>query len=549
MAAGGYTGRNPGHNEPALDPTTVDGVGAVLPAPAEPREPTPPAVDADSPTATGGRIHIDLGPTAAAHVRKPDPVVWAIAAVVFAAYTAISVYKYLALQPSSWDLGIFTEAVKQYANFRAPIVDLRAPGLNLLGDHFHPIIALLGPFFRLFPSPVTLLVAQALLAAISVIPVGRAAADLLGTGASRAIAAAYGLSWGLQQLVSYDFHEVAFAVPLLACSLSALVRGKYRAAVWWAVPLVFVKEDQGFTVAAIGLLLAYAYRQRAAGLLLAGWGLAWSTLAIDVIVPYFNRQHQYWYFTAAQGQSGSLTPGHLLGQLFASPSAKLPTLALIGLVTMFATVRSPVALAAIPGLVFRFVSPVPASWGTAWHYNATVMPIVFIAAIDGLARMRAAEHDAIGDHVTWVGRTARGAGIALGRHGPAMMLAVALALAFQFPLSNLWDPRTYTPSPQLAAARAGMALVPSGATVTTDLELLAPLAARTGTYWIGNQSKRPWLGVYPANPPTQYFVLDEYSLDWNGQPPSSLTSYVHSIEPGKGYQLIFSRDGIFVYRR
>lgn len=548
MEAGGDTGLNPGHSGPALEPTVAD---AVLPTSAEAREPTPPAVDVDLPTATGGQIHIDLGRTKEPErsVRKADPVVWAIAAAVFAAYTAISVYKYLALQPSSWDLGIFTEAVKQYANLRAPIVDLRASGLDLLGDHFHPIIALLGPFFRLFPSPVTLLVAQALLAAVSVIPVGRAAADLLGAGAGRAIAAAYGLSWGLQQLVSYDFHEVAFAVPLLALSLSALVRGRYRAAVWWAVPLVFVKEDQGFTVAAIGLLLAYTYRQRTAGLLLAGWGLGWSALAIDVIIPYFNRQHQYWYFTAAQGQSGPITPSHLLGQLLASPSAKLPTLALIGLVTMFAAVRSPVALAAIPGLLFRFVSPVPAAWGTAWHYNATVMPIVFVAAIDALARLRAAEDEAPREDLTWIGRAVRGTGVALGRHGPAMMLAVALALAFQFPLSNLWDPQTYTPSPQLAAARAGMALVPSGATVTTDLELLAPLGARTDTFWIGNQSKRPWLGVYPPNPPTRYFVLDEYSLDWNGQPPSNFPAYVRSLEPGRGYQLIFSRDGILVFRR
>ena len=53
-------------------------------------------------------------------------------------------------------------------------------------------------------------------------------------------------------MINFDFHEIAFAVPLLAFSLSALVRGRIRAAVAWALPLVFVKEDQGFTVAAIG---------------------------------------------------------------------------------------------------------------------------------------------------------------------------------------------------------------------------------------------------------------------------------------------------------
>src|SRR5271166_5534180 len=120
-----------------------------------------------------------------APVRRADPVPWLIAAGVFAAYAVISIYRYLRLASTSWDMGIFTEYVKQYAHLRAPIVDARTPGIDLLGDHFHPIVALIAPFFRLFPSPVTLLVAQALLGAVSVIPVIRAAEMRLGTGAGR----------------------------------------------------------------------------------------------------------------------------------------------------------------------------------------------------------------------------------------------------------------------------------------------------------------------------------------------------------------------------
>ena len=123
-----------------------------------------------------------VGSPDAAGSGRADWVPWLIALAVFAAYLPISVFRYLRLEPTSWDLGIFTQYVKQYAHLRAPIVDIRGAGVNLLGDHFHPIVALIAPFFRLFPSPVTLLVAQALLAAVSVIPVSRAAADRLGTG-------------------------------------------------------------------------------------------------------------------------------------------------------------------------------------------------------------------------------------------------------------------------------------------------------------------------------------------------------------------------------
>ena len=222
--------------------------------------------------ATGGPPAPEAGPAGArrtgsarpARAARPDRVPWLIALAVFLAYTTLSVFRFWQLDPASWDLGIFTEYVKQYSQLHAPIVDIKGAGFNLLGDHFHPIVALIAPIFRLFPTPITLLVAQAALVAISVIPVSRAAAARLGTGAGRAIGAAYGFSWGLQQLVDNDFHEIAFAVPLLAFSLSALICGRRRAAALWALPLVFVKEDQGLTVAMIGIIMIMLARREAA---------------------------------------------------------------------------------------------------------------------------------------------------------------------------------------------------------------------------------------------------------------------------------------------
>ena len=112
-----------------------------------------------------------------------------IACAVGALYVCYSVAQWRALVAPSWDLGIFAEAVQAYSRFEAPIVPIKGPGYNLLGDHFHPILALLGPIFRLFPSALTLLVVQDLLIAVSVLPIARFAQRLLGRGA--------GSSWGL----------------------------------------------------------------------------------------------------------------------------------------------------------------------------------------------------------------------------------------------------------------------------------------------------------------------------------------------------------------
>ncbi len=475
---------------------------------------------------------------------------WLIVGVVFGAYATISVFRYLRRDPTSWDLGIFTEYVKQFAHLHAPIVDIRGPGFNLLGDHFHPIVAVLAPFFRLAPTPVTLLIAQALLTALSVIPVYRAAGQLLSRGAAQAITAAYGLSWGLQQLANYDFHEIAFAVPLLAASLSALIRGRTRAAIWWALPLVLVKEDQGFTLAALGLIIAFSYRRRAPGLILAGWGLAWSLLAILVIIPHFSGDHTYSYWSQAGAISpvgGNFSVGGLWSHLTNGIGTKLPTLALILLPTAFLALRSPLVLAILPSLALRFIALKSAYWGTDWHYNATVMPIVFIAAIDGMARIKAARaraedgghedggQDLMSARLAVFARRAAGN---LEHYGAAAMLALAAGLAFQFPLSSIWTPATYSLGPHVAAENAAMALVPTGAKVSTDLDLLAPLAARTDTYWLGNFD----------NPVTTYVVFDTESTDWQ-PPPANVQQFVEQLEHGAQFRQIFEQDGVYVFRR
>jgi uncharacterized membrane protein len=472
-----------------------------------------------------------------------DRVTWLIVALVFGSFTTISIFRLLQLNPSSWDLGIYTEYVKQIAHLHAPIVDIRGAGTNLLGDHFQPIVGLIAPFFAIAPSAATLLVAQALLAAVSVFPVTQAATEKLGTGAGRAVGAAYGFSWGLQQMVNFDFHEIAFAVPLLAFSLSALVRGKTRATVAWALPMVFVKEDQGFTVAAIGVLMAVTAlrgplrdREKAyAGYFLTLWGLGWSFMEIGVLIPALSATHSYRYWGdggVIGGSGGPFSIRGLFSQAWQGWSQKLQTTIMLLLPTAFTALGSPIALVAIPSLVLRFVSTNTSYWGTYWHYNATVMPILFIAGVDAMARARARIADGTGDP------RLRQLRIAFDRHGAPMMVAAAAALVFQFPVSTLWNSQTYQISPHVTAAEAAMSQVPDGATVQTTLDLLAPLAARTDTFWIGNS----------GNPLTKYIIFDGANSGYSPV-PANVPSFIGQLYPKGGYRVIFVADDVYVFRR
>lgn len=501
--------------------------------------------------------------------RTFDPVVWLIALAVFAAYAILSLSRYFLFNPGSWDLGIFTEYVKQLAHFRAPIVDIRGQNFNLFGDHFQPIVGLLAPFFRVFPTPATLLIAQALLTAVSVFPVCRAARERLGTGASRVIGVAYGFSWGLQEMVNFDFHEVAFAVPLLAFSLSALVRRRPWAAVLWGMPLVFVKEDQGFTLAAIGLLMvaaaAVAGRDDVpgaglvgdsepapwawGGALLAVWGLAWSMFAIIVVVPHFSPTHSYpyWYDGGVVGPNTHFSVAGVLHQLTNGGSEKFATTIAILAPAAFLGLRSPLILAAVPSLALRFLSTNNYFWSTGWHYNATVMPIVFVAAIDGMARFQARSQER--SRQTGLGRggwTGPGAplrwrlprpGILIARYGAYLMLPFGVWLALQHPLQNLWNAQTYEITPHVRAEAAAVARVPPGTTVEATLSMLAPLAARDATYWIGTG----------GNPAPKYIVFDSLNSGWSPA-PTDVPAFVDQRHPGVTYRQIYLNNGVYVFR-
>ena len=244
------------------------------------------------------------------------------------------------------------------------------------------------------------------------------------------------------------------------------------------------------------------------GLFLVGWGLFWSMFAITVIIPHFNPLHEYRYWELG---------GVVGGRARRSPSARCSTRR-GGLAGQAADGRDAAAAdgvhrARLAGRAARAAQPRAAVhldehryWGTDWHYNATVMPILFIAAAEAIGRWRRAPSARVAGGVRRALAPAARASLDLvhsaqagaARHGGAMMAAIAVALAFQFPLSDLWHGSTYTLDAHVAAADAAMAAVPDGATVTDHARPARPPGGPHGHVLDRN----------PGNPVTQYIVFD-----------------------------------------
>jgi uncharacterized membrane protein len=441
----------------------------------------------------------------------------------FVAYSVLSAARFNRLATKSWDLGIFEQAIRSYANLRPPIVDIKGPGFNLLGDHFSPLLAVLAPFYKIWPSPMTLLVAQAAALALSILPVTRLATATLGLARGTALGTAYGLSWGVQNAADSDFHEVALAVPLIAFALEGVMQRRVWAVVAPSMLLVLVKEDLGLTTTAvIGLLLA-RYRRRA-GAALSIFGLTASLLTVTVVMPLIN-PNGYDYWSKWAGGQANLTIGSLLSlplHVF-SPTIKLLTLSMFVAAAGLIGLRSPIILVALPTLAWRMLSREAGYWGPGWHYSAVLMPIATVALVDAICRSRRSGRQ-------WI----RGYGEAVV---PAVLAGSVVLAVTQLPSRDLAERATYAASPREPEARRLLALIPNGASVETDIGLMAHLTSRTRVFWVGGA---------PDEKP-DYIVIDGQA-GWSApiDDPVALATELH---PTLRYVLIFDEADYFVLRR
>ncbi|WP_270239285.1 DUF2079 domain-containing protein [Rothia kristinae] len=494
----------------------------------------------------------------------------------------------------SWDLAIFSQLAQDYAHLRAPIVDIKGHGFNLLGDHFHPLLILLGPVWALWPSGLAVMITQDALLGLGTGILAGFGTRFLGWARGLCLGAAFTLSFGVLEAVRVQFHEVAFAAPLLAMSLCLLALGRLRAAAWWAAPLVFVKEDLGITVAVIGLVILWtALRAPApdrsdtavprvrgalrrpgvpAGIILACWGLAWSVLAISVILPALNPHGTFDYADKVDVSRALGDPLLAFAQLF-SPEAKLRTWGLLLLSGALVFLRSPLSWVGLPTLVWRFLSPNEGYWGPTWHYSLVLMPVLFAAVFDAALRARAAapaRDDApeaggevaapetiasetsasgieAGDGRAAVARgaaglrsRARAAVDAVCAAGPVLAAVVAVALVPSGPLAEAWQQREPDAAQRqmIQARQRAVEQVPEGVSVAADLSALTRLVPGRDVHWIGTA----------GDPAPEYLVLQTDGATWGGRGPADPGAYARE-HYGASYDVVFRERSVVVLCR
>jgi uncharacterized membrane protein len=508
------------------------------------------------------------GERADGHRRGHLMAVGALTALAAGLYSVFALAQYYTFKTSSYDLVIFDEAVRSYAHFMPGISIIKGlhngfgPHFSILGDHWSPIVASLAPLYWIYNSPVTLLVAQAVLFALAIPPLWVFTRRAFGGGqkattAAYLVSVAYALSWPIASALAFDFHEVAFAPVLTAVALERLQAGRLRTALIALAALLLVKEDMGLLVAGIGLYLAVARprvvrRQLAVGGALIVAGLAASLVAIYLLIPAFGgRSGYYWAYTAL-GRDASQALAHLVThpgslRLLVTPRVKLETVLWLLGAFCFLPLLSPITLAAVPLLAERMLANLsPFWWGTSYQYNAFLVIILVCAAVDGAARLdRAwqARHQRAGEggEAPAAGQPGAPRAGAVGLACAAAMCAVAVILVPHFAFGAALRTSFFQRNAQAKAAAAADAVVPSGVTVQAVNNLGPQLSARdTVLLWDGDGSTPPlgsaWVVANIRRPQFTFASVRDQR-----QRVALLERH--------GYRVVFQRGGYLVLHR
>ncbi|MFC3982756.1 DUF2079 domain-containing protein [Streptosporangium jomthongense] len=443
--------------------------------------------------------------------RAPLLVLTVLSAVFYSAYSLISFARFRA---SAYDLVIFDQAVRSYSHLGPPVAMVKGvhngfgDQFSILGDHWSPILALLSPFYWVHDGPETLLVLQAILLASAIPFLWRYAFRAFSAGpvvsrygAERmayCVAVVYAISWPVAEAVAFDFHEVAF-VPLL----TAVLLERHQAGRRWHVLLAAflilqVKEDMGLLVAGVGLFFITRKGDRALGALFVLVGAVAAYLCTQVLIPHFGGRADYYWAYSGLGRDFREAALRALAHpfdavsLLATPPVKIQTVVLLLAPLLFASVMSPVTVAAVPLLMERMLSSsFPNWWEPKYHYNAFIVMVVFVGGVDGYRRMAARIRSRTSPEPAAKnpGRLLR-----VVRGWPSLVLLVSVAMIPFFAFGRFFGVGFHASTTRTEAAAAAVAVVPDNALVDAANNVAPALSSRTRTLlWDRTVRWAPWV--------------------------------------------------------
>ena len=457
--------------------------------------------------------------------RRTPLAVWAGVAGFAALFGGLSVRRHEAFSTARFDLGNMVQAVWSTAHGHPlRVTDLDGDQVLRLGAHVDPALVLLAPLWWLWPSPKMLLVVQAVAVALGAVPVYRLAQKhLRSSRAGTMFAFAYLLYPPTTWLALNEFHPGGLAMPALLWAFWYLDEDRLALFAVFALFAACCREDIPLVFIGFGIWYALAHGRRAVGAAIAIAGLAWTVLAVKVVIPHVRGGETAFAGRYGEAKASLGDPAALLRLVFDRGGVHYLLDLLLPLAAL--SLLAPVALAALPGLALNLLSATPTQTSIHFHYTAAITPALVAAAVLGAARLRA----------HW---RLPAAGIALAAALVGNYRLGAIPLWRELPGGETLQARDANVTEHDRIAARALKLIPSSAVVSATNSLGAHLSARRRFLSFPFVEDAKWIAVDETQPG----YADRVS-------PLPTVTQVAWLRRNPAWRIVFEQDGVLVFKR
>lgn len=413
--------------------------------------------------------------------------------VFFGVFTAVRHYQ---LQTQAWDMGIFDQLFWNTTHDQFMQSSLEEIP-NHFGVHFSPTLLLLIPGYALFPSPYYLLLMQTIALALGAWPLYLLARKKLKDPLPLIIAASYLLYPALHWVNTFDFHEIAFFVPLAIAGFYFLEEKRWFSSSIFLILAAGTKEDAILMVFFIGLYalisgwIQKSKQNKVAGLTISIAALMLFLSVTSVIMPSFGggllRLDRYSELggTASEIITNSVSNPLLpLSILFQAEKFRYAFWLLLP--AMFLPLFSwSSVLLILPGILENTLTNFQSQFSGLYQYDAIVIPGIFFGIILGI--------EFLSEKIPYGKR----------KNIAKVLIAASLAgFLFRSPISPISFPlELFSGNPSRSAINELLSSVPYGSSVTAPTNLVPQLSHRYRIYILGTEPS-----------PADIVVIDENDL-------------------------------------
>lgn len=403
-------------------------------------------------------------------------------------YSTLSIVRHSHFQSGGFDLGIYDQTVWQYSQFLTPYNTIKER--FILGDHLTLTLPLLAPLYWLWNDARMLLTFQAFWFVSSSIAIFLLARRRkFSPFVSLAVGFIYSLFYGIQYAVFFDFHPVIIGVGLLPW-IAYFLEAKKKKFLWVAVVLLLLtQENMGLALAGLGLIYVFQKQYRRTAALFIIGGVLASYVAMKATASFSPIGFEYQPVFPK-------TAVAFVRQLFDQPEKQQSWFSSFAWFSFLPILSPGAVLAVILDLSQYFVTG-PAftrMWSPFTHHRAILAPFLALGVLEGLRRIK-------------------------GKRGITIAVILLLSSAvvqqyvFHYPLNKLTKREFLKEEQWMRDNRELLRLVPAGASVATQQNLVPHLSHRKEIYlaWPKLHGNEWWLD-FSGKP--QYLVVDTRPNQW-----------------------------------